>query len=66
MPFEAAASTFSPVATSPVSDDVYTTTSGAIPAILHFRADDTQVTKIDDYSFPDLAYADVIAIAHPP
>jgi len=54
------------VATSPVSNDVYTTTARAIPAIRHFRADDTRVTFVDDYVFPDLAYADVIAIAHPP
>jgi len=54
------------VATSPVTDDVYTTTTRVGPAIFHFRADDTQVTKIDEYDFPGLDHASRLALVQTP
>jgi 6-phosphogluconolactonase (cycloisomerase 2 family) len=53
------------VAASPSSDDVYTTTSGSSPAILHFRADNTALLKIGEYTFPGLDRATRLALVHP-
>lgn len=50
------------VAASPVSDDVYTTTAGSSPAILHFRADSTTVTKIGTHDVPGLDAADRLTV----
>jgi 6-phosphogluconolactonase (cycloisomerase 2 family) len=54
------------VGATPVSDDVYTTTTHTRPAIRHFVVDDTQVAEREDYDFPGLDAASVLAIAHPP
>jgi 6-phosphogluconolactonase (cycloisomerase 2 family) len=64
-PFPTAGSIWS-VASSPVGDDVYTTSAEVGPAIIHFRADDTQVVKIGEYDFPNLDQADRLTLVATP
>jgi hypothetical protein len=50
-----------------VSDDVYTTTTGTGPAIVHYKADRTTgIRKLSELDVPGLDAASIIALVHVP